>query len=162
MKSIVTLRENPKKRPPPPSESEEDSDEAFEPQRSTKAKGAQRGKKAKSKRSPRNRSLLTTPTPEEIDEYVDRPRKKSSRPVETKAMKAQRLALAPLAPHRSAAFLHGREAHQETWWSHLLPQPLPRPCGGHGGMYYSSRRKLPQKTIYLALGNVRYVFVFVL
>ena len=63
-----------------------------------------KGKKAKSKKSPRNRSLLTTPTPEEIDEYVERPRKKTSRPLETKAMKAQRLALAPLAPHRSSVF----------------------------------------------------------
>ena len=114
------------------------------------------------KPSPRDLLATTTPTPEEIDEYVDRPRKKTSRPVETKAMKAQRLALAPLAPHRSAVFYMDVRHIKKPGGVISSRNLYPGHVADMEECITARGENFPQKTIYLALGNVRYVFVFVL
>ena len=140
-------------------ESEYDSGEEFEAPRSKKAKGAVKGKKPKSKKTSRLTSFLSTPTPEEIDEYVDRPRKKPGRPVETKASKAQRMALAPLAPHRTAVFYMDVRLVNKPGGVISSRNLYPGHVADLEEWITARGENFAQKTSYLTLGNVSNVFI---
>lgn len=138
-------------------ESEEfkESDEDFESPKGKARKGSKKPRRSKKKQ--KLTALLTPPTQEEIAMYIGRQKKeKGPRPQESAAAKAQRLALAPLAAYRSAKF-------------DFDVKNVRRPTGvicsrnlydGHvkelEEIICARGENFPQKTIYLALGNVSF------
>ncbi len=128
-----------------------------------KGKKARLLPKARSQRKPRNRNLqlfLHLPTPQEIELFLKREKKeKTSRPVESAAAKAQRLALAPLAAYRTAKFDLDVTLIQRPYGVICSRNLYPGHVKELEEQISSRGENFPHKTIYLALGNVSlYVF----